>query len=110
VAFSPDGKTLASGSYAQTVRLWGVSSGQCLHTLQGHSHWVPSVAFSPDGKILASSDYDGTIKLWNIWMGECFKAVRSERPYERMIITGVMGLTDAQKATLRALGAIDNQK
>ncbi len=109
VAFRPDGKTLASCSYDQTVRLWETRSGKSLHTLQGHSHWVTSVAFSPDDKTLASSSYDGTIKLWDIRTGECFKTLRSDRPYERMIITGVTGVTDAQKATLRVLGAIEDE-
>jgi WD40 repeat protein len=110
VAFSPDGKTLASGSYDQTIRLWEVSSGQCLNTLQGHSHWVRSVAFSPDGKTLASGSYDGAIKLWDRQTGACLRTLRSDRPYERMNITQVKGLTEAQKATLRSLGAIEDEK
>ena len=46
VAFSPDGATLASGAEDQTVRLWEVSSGECLKTLQGHTEIAWSVAFS----------------------------------------------------------------
>jgi WD40 repeat protein len=68
---------------------------------------VTSVAFSPDGRIIASSSQDQTIKLWDVQTGNCLKTLRADRPYEGMDITGAMGLTEAQKATLKALGAIE---
>jgi len=65
VAFSPDGKLLASGSHDKTVKIWDMSSGQQIHTLTGHSDGVGSVVFSPDGKLLASGSWDNTIRLWD---------------------------------------------
>ena len=65
VAFSPNGKMLASASWDQTVRIWNVNTGRLLHTLTEHTNEVLSVAFSPDGNTLASADWDGTMHLWN---------------------------------------------
>jgi WD40 repeat protein len=66
IAFSPDGKYLASGSRDNLVKLWSVESQREVTTLQGHSYCISSVAFSPDGKYLASGSQDSTIKLWNM--------------------------------------------
>jgi WD40 repeat protein len=68
VAFSADGRTLASGSW-KTIKLWEVATGRELRTLGGHSEAVNSVAFSADGKTLASGSYDNTVKLWEVATG-----------------------------------------
>ena len=65
VAFSPNGKILASGSWDDTIRLWNPTTGQYLTTFHGHNSDVNTIAFSPDGDILASGSDDDTIKLWS---------------------------------------------
>jgi WD40 repeat protein len=75
--------------------------------LQGHRNGVLSVAFSPDDMTLASGSQDETIKLWDVNTGECLKTLRADRLYEGMNIFGATGLTQAQKATLLALGAVE---
>jgi len=107
VTFSPDGATLASGGHDGTVRVWEVSSGACLNTLHSHPGRIWAVVFSPDGRMVLSASEDRTIICWNARTGECVNRVRN-RLYEGMNITGITGLTEAQKATLRALGAVED--
>ncbi|ORY57478.1 uncharacterized protein BCR38DRAFT_501826 [Pseudomassariella vexata] len=64
VAFSPDGRVVASGSYDDTVKLWAADTGALQQTLKGHGSRVRSVAFSPDGRLVASGLWDETVKLW----------------------------------------------
>jgi WD40 repeat protein len=67
VAFSPDGKTLASASWDQTVILWDVAGPTSLgNPLTGHQAAVWSVAFSSDGKTLASGSFDRSVILWDM--------------------------------------------
>jgi WD40 repeat protein len=70
VAFSPDGKLLATGSFDNSIKLWDFAAGKEARTLTGHTAPVYCVAFSPDGSTLASSGLDKTIKLWNVADGK----------------------------------------
>ena len=74
VAYSPDSKTLASGSLDETIKLWDVATGKERATVMGHTDAVYanvySVAYSPDGKTLASGSFDRTIKLWDVTTGK----------------------------------------
>ncbi|GHO44329.1 helix-turn-helix domain-containing protein [Ktedonospora formicarum] len=107
VAFSPDSAYLTSGGDDNSLRLWDVEEGRLLWSGYEHSKRIYSVAFHPMGESIASGSYDGTIRLWNVATGECYKTLRRERPYEDMNIRGVTGISPAQRAMLRTLGAIE---
>jgi WD40 repeat protein len=77
VAFSPDGKVLATGWFGMNViALWEVSTGKRLALWTAHRLGVRSVAFSPDGQTLASSSYDKTIRLWEVPSGEVVREIK----------------------------------
>lgn len=70
IAFSPDGRLLASGSWDHTIKLWNLNTGKVRQTLEGHKDSVLSIAFSPNGLLLASGSADSTIKLWEVSTGK----------------------------------------
>jgi peroxiredoxin len=65
MAFSPDGKRLASAASDRTVKVWDAQTGQELLSVEGHNEWENGVAFSPNGYWLASGAADGTVKIWD---------------------------------------------
>jgi WD40 repeat protein/transcriptional regulator with XRE-family HTH domain len=107
LVLSADGRLLASGGVDGTMRLWEAPSGQPLAALPGHTGAVTGVALSGDGHLAASGGDDGVVRLWDAGTGACLRTLRVERRYERLSITGLTGVTEAQRAALLALGAIE---
>jgi WD40 repeat protein len=75
VAFSHDSARLAAASDNNTVKIWDVSSGECLQTLEGHGDGVNSVSFSQDSTRLASASDDETVEIWDANSGECLQTL-----------------------------------
>ena len=108
LAWSPTGAVLVSGGSDGSMRWWDAQHGECLALRQGHQGAVQSLRVSPDGRRLASCGDDNTIQVWDLESGEHLRTLRRDRPYERLNITGIRGVTEAQQTTLRALGAIED--
>jgi WD40 repeat protein/transcriptional regulator with XRE-family HTH domain len=107
LAWSPSGELLISGESDGRLCWWDVHSGHSVRVQEGHRGAVQALKVSPDGIRLASCGDDGAILLWNLHSGEHLQTLRHDRPYERLTITDIRGLTQAQKASLRALGAVE---
>jgi WD40 repeat protein len=89
------------------VRLWDATSGEDLGILRGHTGTVWSVALSADGQLVVSGGFDGSVKIWDAQSGAALRTVQAERRYERVDITRLTGITDAQRQSLVALGAVE---
>ncbi|NMG11018.1 hypothetical protein [Brasilonema sp. UFV-L1] len=101
---------LASSGHDKKIRLWSTKTKECIRILEGHRGAIESISFSPKGGLLVSSSQDQTIKIWDIFTGETLDTLEPDsKPYKGMKIFGAQGLTQAQKATLIALGATDEQ-
>jgi WD40 repeat protein len=92
-----------------TVRLWQTRDGQPLAILHEHAGAVRGVALSAAGHLKASDNMDETVKLWEATSGAALHTLRPERRYERLDITGLTGMTDAQRTALLALGAVEQR-
>jgi WD40 repeat protein len=81
VAFSPDGKLLATPGFEDhSVNIWNVGDGSPVRSIKGHTFWVYHVEFSPDGATLASASEDGTVRLWRVADGELLRTMKIGSP------------------------------
>jgi WD40 repeat protein len=128
VIYSPEGQHLISGGFDQTIRCWEIATGQCIQVLKGHTGLVLTLVCQSAAPLLApasqieasfpskissqamptifSGSLDETIKRWSLETRSCLSALRVPRPYEGMNISHVIGLNEAQRTTLKTLGAV----
>ena len=92
-ALSPDGATLAYGSWPGDIALWDVKSQEETDWLYGHTAWSNVLAFSPDGRTLASGSHDSTVKLWDISSGTMIVSLGAHRD----IVNSVAFSTDGRR-------------
>jgi len=108
VVWNRQGDLLISGSKDGMLRWWDSQNKTQRHAQQGHRAWIFASSVSPDDTLLASCGSDGLIQLWDVSHATHRAALHSEQPYEALDITDALGLSEAQKASLKLLGAVGN--
>lgn len=78
MAYSPDGRYVASGGQDNTIIIWDLYSRKELRKLIGHTSFVNYISYSPDGKFLASGSLDKTIRIWNVETGDELQCLKTE--------------------------------
>ena len=103
----PAGQWVVAGGRDHLIRLLDAATGQVCSAWSGHSHAIEALDLTSHGRLLASASHDNSIRLWDVRSGVCLQVLRTPGPYAGMNISGVTGISDAQKAALKALGAVE---
>jgi WD40 repeat protein len=106
LALSADGELVASGGLDGVLRVWEARSGQSLATIQGIGG-IHALTLSANGQLLISGGSEGTVRIWEARTGNMLRTLHAERRYERLDVTGLTGITNAQRTAFLALGAIE---
>jgi WD40 repeat protein len=109
IDISADGRLIASAGDDAEIRLWDADTGVCQQILTGHQSRVRTLAFHPNGLWLVSGSFDETIRVWDLGTGECIQKLVAKL-YAGMNITGVTGLSEGAIASLKSLGAIEDEE
>ncbi|CAN1212484.1 eIF2A-related protein [Tumidithrix helvetica PCC 7403] len=116
IQFSPDAKFIISAGLDRALKLWDIATGENFQVMEGHAEviytmQVSLVSLSQESvpKLIAiSGSMDECIKVWDLENYKCLETLRIPRPYEGMKLNGIQGLTNAQRETLKALGAFES--
>ena len=109
VVYDASGRYIWSGGKDATLRVWDASTGECVRTLKAHSGGIWSVAHN-GRHLIATASEDGAIRVWDGQSQSCIRTLRPLKPYENTNIFDVSGLTEAQRISLRVLGAVEAQE
>lgn len=107
LVWDTDETRLITGDSDGSLRWWDLERNEFVELHEAHEGMIQALRRSPDKRNLASCGNDGAIMLWDLETGAYLQTLRHDRPYERLDITGVNGLTDMQKEMLRQLGAVE---
>ncbi len=107
MAVNGTGELLATSTDHATIKLWSVSTGALVKSLEGHTGAVSSLAFARSGNLLVSGSRDETLRIWDLDQVNFSKVLREPRPYEGLNIKDAMGLSSAQSDKLKSLGAVE---
>jgi RNA polymerase sigma factor (sigma-70 family) len=119
LAFSPDGKLLATADADSKVRLTDVQTGKVLHTLEGHANVAFTLAFAPDGKTLVSGSYDETARVWDVPTGKHLRTLGDNKgavnavafsPDGKLLATGASAATLWDTASWEAKKTLPGKK
>jgi WD40 repeat protein len=103
VAFSPDGRTVMSGSWDTTLKLWDVATAKIIRTFKGHAKIVMRVTFALDGRTALSNSLDKTLKFWDLRTGEEIRSMRQNADND-----GIIGVAPDSRTALYRSGSMEN--